>query len=69
MKLCDGQEVISVDYLGNGMPYLALRDVLTLPSLNNEGVAIDEVTSLIVGMLTHWTSCMRDAVTTASRNN
>lgn len=33
-----------VDYHSdNGIPYLKLRDVLNLPNLNKEGVAIDEI--------------------------
>ena len=43
VRLCDGQKLIRATYSENGMPYLTLVDVLNLPNLNNEGVALEEV--------------------------
>ena len=43
VRLCDGQEVIRAAYSENGMPYLTLVDVLNLPTLNKEEVALEEV--------------------------
>ena len=43
VRLCNGQEVIGAANSKNGMPYLTLGAVLSLPNLNKEGVALEEV--------------------------
>ena len=43
VRLFNGQKVISAAYSANGMPYQTLGDVLKLPHLNKEGVALEEI--------------------------